>query len=532
RYLTEHGPALAAAPPAEVAFNYLGQFDQTVRAARRFTPSDDPTGPDTSPAAERAYLLELDVSVINGQLRMYWTYSPASLRPETVEALAERYRTLVGELAEPAVERYPLVPVQRAMLDRIRHAPRYGQYLYQWTVELREAIDPDRFQRAWADTVRRHSALRTAIVPGAEPAQEVRPDAVPAIRWLDHSHLPKDEQERAVTEYLREVQSGGLDLGHAPVLDLAVARTGPRRAVLLATFSLLVLDVPSFGLVLDEVLARYADPASLPRTAHPYREYVDWVAAQDLTAAREFWRAYLSDVEQTPVLPSRPAATRPRAYTELAEWLSQEDTDALHAFARRHRVTLNAVLQCVWARCLHERTGSADVVFGAIVSGRPAALDDPDDRVGRFVNFLPVRLRVPSAGTFADWVVAAQSALFEVLRWPFLSEEQIREWCGLAPYRHLYQSLAAWEVAPLRDVLTAPHWRPAGEVTIVQDPEIPLKLTGTLFERLRLSLAYLPEDVPAATATALFGRAVALLVDIARGRGLEFPIDNQEEWSC
>src|SRR5581483_6492586 len=66
---------LAELPAAEIGFNYLGQFDQTIKQAQLMIPVEEPCGPDVSPLAERTYLLELDASILNNQLSFYWTYS-------------------------------------------------------------------------------------------------------------------------------------------------------------------------------------------------------------------------------------------------------------------------------------------------------------------------------------------------------------------------------------------------------------------------------------------------------------------------
>jgi amino acid adenylation domain-containing protein/non-ribosomal peptide synthase protein (TIGR01720 family) len=74
---------------AEILFNYLGRM-ATGDGEATFTRTEAPTGASRSPLAERTHLLEFDSSVVDGQLRLYVTYSPDTHRHRTVAALAER----------------------------------------------------------------------------------------------------------------------------------------------------------------------------------------------------------------------------------------------------------------------------------------------------------------------------------------------------------------------------------------------------------------------------------------------------------
>jgi non-ribosomal peptide synthetase component F len=67
------------------------------------------------------------------------------------------------------------------------------------------------------------------------------------------------------------------------------------------------------------------------------------------------------------------------------------------AFARRHRLTVNTLVQGAWALLLARYGGSDDVVFGVTVAGRPAELTEVERTVGLFINTLPLRIAVRPA---------------------------------------------------------------------------------------------------------------------------------------
>ena len=56
-------------------------------------------------------------------------------------------------------------------------------------------------------------------------------------------------------------------------------------------------------------------------------------------------------------------------------------------------ITQSTFLQTAWGFLLSQYNYTNDVVFGAVVSGRPAALNDIERMVGLFINTIPVRIR-------------------------------------------------------------------------------------------------------------------------------------------
>ncbi|MCP4221614.1 MAG: hypothetical protein GY765_43720, partial [bacterium] len=75
------------------------------------------------------------------------------------------------------------------------------------------------------------------------------------------------------------------------------------------------------------------------------------------------------------------------------EWeLGHQTTTRLNRLAQQNGTTLNLVLQTIWGIQLMKYNNSEDVVFGAVVSGRPAAIEGIEKMVGLFINTVPVRV--------------------------------------------------------------------------------------------------------------------------------------------
>jgi non-ribosomal peptide synthase protein (TIGR01720 family) len=90
---------LAAAPPAEILFNYLGQAgSEAAGKSALFRASMASTGPCRSPRAHRTHALEISGIVAEGRLQVTITYGSRTHRRETVERLATAYAGALREL--------------------------------------------------------------------------------------------------------------------------------------------------------------------------------------------------------------------------------------------------------------------------------------------------------------------------------------------------------------------------------------------------------------------------------------------------
>uniref|UniRef100_UPI001EEB61A1 amino acid adenylation domain-containing protein n=1 Tax=Paenibacillus sp. EKM206P TaxID=1683674 RepID=UPI001EEB61A1 len=82
--------------------------------------------------------------------------------------------------------------------------------------------------------------------------------------------------------------------------------------------------------------------------------------------------------------------------------LGKERSAALKQIAKQQHVTINTLLQSVWGVILQQYNNNQDVVFGGVVSGRPADIPGVEDMIGLFINTIPVRIQSERNATFAE----------------------------------------------------------------------------------------------------------------------------------
>jgi non-ribosomal peptide synthase protein (TIGR01720 family) len=130
RYLSAD-PAIRATlqslPPAEVVFNYAGQFDQT-SAAAGFTRAPELAGANHAPSSRRTHVLEVSAVIADGQLQAGFGYSRNLHHRETIERIAQEFIAALRELIAHCVSAgaggytpsdFPQSGLQQAELDRL-----------------------------------------------------------------------------------------------------------------------------------------------------------------------------------------------------------------------------------------------------------------------------------------------------------------------------------------------------------------------------------------------------------------------------
>ncbi len=129
RYLSprpEVRASMAALPRPEVSFNYLGRMDDYI--ADGLALADEAIGPTRSPRARRNHLLEVNAFVIDGRLRIDWSYASHLYRRQTMERLADdffdRLAGLVAHCLSPEAggftpSDFPLARLNEGELDKL-----------------------------------------------------------------------------------------------------------------------------------------------------------------------------------------------------------------------------------------------------------------------------------------------------------------------------------------------------------------------------------------------------------------------------
>ncbi|HEX9940765.1 MAG TPA: condensation domain-containing protein, partial [Thermoanaerobaculia bacterium] len=425
---------------------------------------------------------------------------------------------------------YELSPMQEGMLFHTLYAPGSGMYCEQLACTLAGDLDVPAFQRAWEQVVDRHPVLRTAFhwQDLEKPVQVVyRQVEVP---WEDGDWrgLSAAEEEARLAAYLEEERRIGFALEQAPLVRLALFRTGEDRHRFVLCYHHLLMDGWCVPLVLGEVLALYeagrrGETPRLPRP-RPYRDFILWLQRRNREGEEAFWRRTLAGFEVPTALPGdrRVPGTLTGAggatedYADLHDALSPGESEALQVLARSRQLTLNSLLQAAWAMLLSRASGEADIVFGATVSGRPGSLPGVESMIGLFINTLPVRVRVPREAPLLPWLLELQDRQAEAREHDHTPLAQIQTWSEAAHGQPLFESILVFENQPVESASGREGSFRIGDFRSVERTNYPLTLVVIPGSPLRLRATYDRQRLDPASMARALGHLRTLLAAMSQ----------------
>lgn len=412
---------------------------------------------------------------------------------------------------------YPLTAAQQGILLHALTADDGAIYRPSISCDVRGPLDLDKLELAWQELVRRHAALRTAIVweDVDEPVQLVlkQVDA-----WLDRGAtcVAADADAASVIEHFElDLKAAIGDGSRAPLARLGVLRCDRDAWRLVFSFHHLVLDGWSVGILLRELFSLYAlsGTSRLPAPRMTFAEFIDLHADADEESARQFWQAYLADYRGSQTwggIVSEEAAASKIGLVEAE--LPDLESRALRGLLRQHQLTLGTLLQGVWALLMGYYSGESDVLFGAAVSGRSVACTGIEDLVGMCVNTVPVRARISEGESIVDFLKRLQreaAMLRDFEQTPLVS---IQRWARFNPRQTPFSSLVAVENYPVDSALgqVSPELQ-VDNVSVSEETNYPLVLNATDAKTLLLALRHHEARVSRADAEQLLARYVRLL---------------------
>ncbi|WP_240686850.1 non-ribosomal peptide synthetase [Amycolatopsis suaedae] len=406
----------------------------------------------------------------------------------------------------PVAEVWPLSPLQEGLFFHAGFDSGSDVYTVQEAIDLDRDLDAGRLRAAVAAMLARHTGLRAGFtsegLPG--PVQFVLAEAEPPVSEVDLSDAPE-----RLTELMAADRAEPFDLARPPLFRVILVHLGPGRARIVLHRHLLLWDGWSAWQFIEQLLALYETPdADLPAPGS-YRDYLAWLAEQDTAEAAAAWRNALAGLDEpTLVGPVRQEA-EPALPTGIDVLFTAEETRALREQARQHGLTVNSVLNAAWALVLSGLTGRQDVVFGAAVAGRVAAVPDVETIIGLFLNTVPVRVTFDPAESVLDLLRRLQAERMALNDYEFAGLGTIQAESG---HRTLFDTLFVLRDADGEQRLDGLRRRHGVTALANFDAtHYPLTLVLTPGERMRATLSYRDDVVDAGSAFALLDRFAGLV---------------------
>ncbi|NKY56967.1 condensation domain-containing protein [Nocardia flavorosea] len=528
-------PAAPGAAPAQIGFT-CRDGGVAARADPAWAPTgelgDVPGEPDPSMPVD----LVVDIDAVvrsDGALTVVFGYLADIVDESAVRELAGDWLAAVRALARhaggPAAGGLdsPLIPVAEAELEAWRAVyPRLAEVLplgplgtglffrsqlaaegsggdaMLFALELGGVVDLDRLHSAAQALSDRHPALRSIFTTGA--------DGIPVQLVIETTEVPwrvvEDVGDYEMADLLATEHRIGFALDSAPPLRFTVYRTVSGRTHCVLVAHPLLFDTASAAILLRDLLAlygRHGDGAALPDPP-PYREYLRWRAHGDAEAARARWSEVLRGVRPTELAAVLAPSAQPEdGYGETVHVLGEEETAAMASYAVASGVTVETVVRALWALVLASLTGRTDIVFGAVVPGRPPELGGADEMAGLLADTIPVRVQLTPGRTVRELLTRIQSEQATLLEHHYLDP------AGTPPgAAHLFDTVLVFDPDPidaagLRAAAGALDGLEVVDITTRIDSHHPVTLVVESADRLLLRLRYRRDSVAEICAQAL-----------------------------
>ncbi|NNH73194.1 amino acid adenylation domain-containing protein [Nocardia uniformis] len=424
-----------------------------------------------------------------------------ALPRRSLDALTARYGPILDVL--------PLSPLQEGLLF---HALRDGTddvYTMTARFELSGSADPERLASAFERMLARHPNLGAAFnyEDFDKPVQVVPRE--PELSWCtaDLRGLAAGDIERAANDLELDAGAEPFDIAGPPLLRVLLIRMTDTSQRLILTAHHLLADGWSVPIMLRETLALYHGDDEKLSVPGYYGDYLAWLGSRDTDVAVERWSDYLGGVTAPSLVGT---AVRERsAAIGLRVPLSDTMAEALEVVGRSYGLTMNTLLQGAWSMVLADHFGRTDVVFGTVVSGRPADLPDVETTVGLFSNTVPVRLRLDARRPLLDQLGDFQRASFDMQTHGYLGLATVERAVGLG---RLFDTLVVYENFP-KTGLRQPDYHDlrVADVAVHSLTHYPITVTALPGDRFTLMLHHDPAAVPGGAAARLADHLGAVL---------------------
>ena len=381
-------------------------------------------------------------------------------------------------------------------------------YLIGMSADIAGALDVELLKDCAAKMLMRHPNLRASFVCRDIPRPvQIVPSRV-ELPWR-HVRAAPDDVERLETEERRRP----FNFERLPAIRFLLIEIPAARWRLVITAHHIVIDGWSLPVFAAEMIALYGaggDLDALPAPPRPYRDYIGWLATRNHSTGQQLWREHLAGLTGPTLLTAAmgddAGSGLPRR-TELR--CDRQVTAELSDGCRSRGITVNTLMQMVWALVLSRLTGRNDVVFGVTVSGRPAELSGVETMIGLLINTVPLRVRLdPDARIGAQCLVVHRDAT--MLRdHSYLSHAQLRALGGVG---EMFDTLLVYENFPTAGLVEGGEltvggvtFRPAGLDSM---SHFPVALAAHMSDGKLVMLVEVRDGALGATTGEVLGRRV------------------------
>jgi len=350
---------------------------------------------------------------------------------------------------------YLLSSMQEGMLFHHMMGEDNGLFVEQVVFEIIGKLDLTAFEESYNKVIEKYDVFRTIFMfgQGGKNLQGVLKERRSTIDYKDKSLLPDDEINRSIDNLIKENANKGFDLRKDIPTRLTVVRIGQETYKVIWEFHHIIIDGWCLPILFNDFFSFYSDIVSGKtmkyEAAKPYADYIHWLKRQNGDEVRSYWKDYLMGYESVTKIPAS-ASRSSKEYSQrhIHEFTIPNDVyHQLCLMTRTHRITMNSLLQTVWGVLLGRYNNTTDIIYGTVVSGRPADLPGVESMVGLFINNIPIRMNYSEDTGFISLANKVQNEFLQSIPYSHLSLAEVQSFSQVG--RELINNILVFENYPI-----------------------------------------------------------------------------------
>ena len=286
-----------------------------------------------------------------------------------------------------------------------------------------KVLDNDCLRESWQKLIDRNTILRTVFADDISDDNSYHQVVLREVKAnIKHVEYTGSGLETDVLSFLKALPSREDNRG--PPYELVQCSLFDGKVYFMLSINHALIDGGSTEILLRDFSLAYNGKLSI-EAAPKYGDFITYLQSQPHDEAMEYWKKYLGGTQPCIAPTYGGCSTTP--IKSLVTTVEFSKVAELFNFCKEHKITVANVLKTAWGIVLRTLTGSDDVCFGYVTSGRDVPVPGIENLVGICINMLVCRQIVAANDTIIELGQRMQIDYFSGL-----SHQQ----CSLAQIQH------------------------------------------------------------------------------------------------
>lgn len=300
-----------------------------------------------------------------------------------------------------------LSPVQEGMLFHSIYEPNKNYYIVQKSLDFEGSLNVNALKESIILVHEKYGLLRSTFEWEGLSESLIITHKKTNINWKEYFFNKDLKKQSEVEEFMKKDFSEIFDLSKEPPLRWSLLLLNENKYKLVFTHHHIILDGWSLDLLFKEIMMNYNKIKNGLKVEVikevPFVNYVDWLNQKNMIEDELFWKKHLKGISSpTPInffynqdnnnkSINNDLRAMKNNIKENSHVVKKELVQSIENISKKLHVSVNSLLLGAWGLLLHTYSDSDDIIFGSTFSGRTEELEDLENRVGMFINTVPIR---------------------------------------------------------------------------------------------------------------------------------------------